>query len=294
MKTKIFFLFIIACLSSCSNQFVQKSVFIPMMHEKKELKTEITSGREGGGINSAYAFAKEFAIMLNGFSGYSNSSIYDHKYNYQAEAGLGYFKILRDSSYYETFIGGSRGWINSTYNRGAGEIASNMNLGFFGALNTNIPFPVLKGNLNGYSINGVGSYYTAFMQHTMGFGRTAANWNSFSWTIRLQYVAFDQYRENVIGMGQPVWYDVKVPGKLFFQPIITNKVGILSNLVLTVQAGLNFGISNTKIDLFNWDQVIFNASLEFTFYGDRKKTRKHYKSIFKKKDPKGFLQKGFY
>lgn len=262
------------------------------MKEKQQAKLEASCGREGFGFNSAYAFSDRFSVMLNGFSVFNNSTEYARKYNIQAEAALGYYKTFQDSFHYETFIGFSRGWLNSGYERPVSEFSRNLDRGIFNVSNSGISFPFTGRGSSNYPVNGYGTYYTAFMQHSFGFGRTRNNWNSFSWTFRAQYVKFDQYREDILTGNNSNWYKVNVPEKILIQPVLTDKIGLSNRFMLSINFGLNFDVSKSEIKLFSWNDMFCYAGLEFSFH--RKTSKPHvYRSIFPQRFRKNMFQKGY-
>jgi len=289
MRNKILFIFLpLLFLYSCSNLFVQKSVFVPLLKNKGETKVDASFGREGIGVNTAYAFTNCFSVMANGFSAFDNSTEYKNRYNYQAEFGLGYYKTFQDSFIYESFFGASRGWLNSTYDRSSFDFSRYYELGIFSPVNgglllLNIPTG------HSYSVNGYGNYYTTFMQHSFGMDRTLTNWNSFIWTLRLQYVKFDKYSETILLNNQQLLYNVFAPDKVFIQFMLADKIGITNDLVLSLQLGINFDATETS-EAFEWNKVFCYAGFEYTFQMKHIKKMNHkvlfkrkYKNIFQKR-----------
>jgi hypothetical protein len=232
------------------------------MEEKGELKTDVSSGREGISLNSAYAFSDHFSIMANGFSAYNNSSVYQNRSNLQAEIGLGFFKTFPQSYSYETFIGASRGKVNSDYSRPTDDLRQYWDMNIFSPANPallskNFPPPPA------YTINGYGNYYTVFMQHSVGFNRDSKSWNSFSWTFRGQYVNFDKYTESISGVTQSLLYNVRIPDKFFIQLLLTDKIGLSDHFMLTMQLGMNFDV-NESIEVVQWNRVFYSAGIAYT------------------------------
>lgn len=269
LKTYLLASIFLSCLFSCKNLYVQKSVFVPMLENKGDGKIEANLGREGWGVNSAYAPGEHFSVMLNGSSTFENSEQYDRKYNYQAEAGIGYFVNFLDSFHYETYAGISRGVLNSNYSRATEEMTKYLIQGFF-----SIPasmFNILS-NLNSltYSVNGRGSFNTAFMQHTIAI---TDQLNAVSLTARCQYIDFNNYEEGVIVRNNIVWYNVYAPPKLFIQPVITDKIAISDHLAFTLQFGLNIELHESE-NVFEWNKIFFYSGLEYTFHNTPKKLSK--------------------
>jgi hypothetical protein len=283
------YMILVVFFYSCSSQFVKKSVFVPLMKDKGETKIEGSYGYEGVNLNAAHAFSKHFGVMANGFSAFDNSTTYKSKYNYQLEGGLGFFTSFQDSFIYETFIGASRGWLHSTYTRNSGEMSNYYEQGIFNPTPPSLVFLHIPSG-HDYTAIGYGDYFTAFMQHSFGMSPTFTNWNSFIWTIRAEYVKFDKYNETVIINNQPLKYRVDVPYKTFLQVMLTDKVGLIPNLMFTIQAGLNFDVAVTT-DVFVWDKIFCYTGLQYTFQASKLKKRNH-KVLFKRKHHNMF-QRGY-
>lgn len=254
----IVLIMLICTLVSCKNLYVQKSVFVPFLKEKGEVKVEASFGREGVTVNSAYAVTDHIGVMLNGFSAFENSERYDRKYNYNLEAGIGYHMNFLDSFHYETYIGFGQGILNSDYDR----LRSDYNQSFIFFI---IPYNFLAFFTtlmnNSYRVNGSGNYNTAFFQHTLG---VSSEGNTFSLTGRAQYVRFDRYFESTTAGNQTYWYEVKSPAKLFIQPVLTDKIRIVDRLNLVLQIGANIDTDN-KNEVFEWNKFFYYAGFEYTF-----------------------------
>jgi hypothetical protein len=239
-----------------------------MMKKKGEIKAEVSYGREGIGLNSAYAVSDHVGVMLNGFSVFDNSAQYDRKYNYQVEAGLGYFTDFGDSFRYETYAGFSQGWLNSSYERIKQETDGRLLSVFFPMLAYADFLTILTTLNNTFEVNGAGTYYSAFMQHSVGVVSGA---NCFSFTGRVQYVKFGSYREEFRSGGTSYWLTVDAPPKIFIQPVLTDKIRIVHGVNLSLQAGINLEPWPTD-EVFEWNKVFFYAGVEFTL--DPKKWKK--------------------
>ena len=285
-ETLLYFVFL-SSLCSCSNLFIQKSVFVPLITHKGETKAEASCGKEGVNLNSAYAFSDNFCLMANGFSAFNNSSQYQNRTNFQAELGIGYYKTLQDSFTYETFIGASRGWVNSTYERFSDEFGRYNNMNIFSPVNASVSSLAIPSGHN-YTVNGYGNYFTTFMQHSFGMGRTSTNWNSFAWTIRTQYIKFDQYQETIKSFSGNNIYNVYSPDKLFIQFLITDKIGITNDLLFTLQIGINFDVTET-VEVFQWNKLFCSLGAEYNFHFKEKNIRKvHFKKRYRNLFQRGY------
>jgi hypothetical protein len=245
-------------LGSCKNLYVQKNVFVPAFREKGELKLEGTLAREGASYNIGYAPGEHIGLMLNGLTVYDNGGGYQTKYNQQFEGAVGYYTTFMDSLSFECYAGGTRGWLNSSYDRPVNEIGRFAAFGVIGAafFTGFFPFLFFSETMN---VNGTGSYYSTFLQNSIVIHSEG---NTFSFTGRVQEIHFDSYKEEGYDLnGKPFWYNVNVPSKLFLQPVVTDKIMLTPGLDLSLQLGLNLDPYN-KIDAFQWNTLFFNIGLQ--------------------------------
>jgi hypothetical protein len=264
----VFFACMMLMLCSCRNLFVQKSVFVPLLKEQGEMKAEVSCGPEGAGINSAYAVNDRFSVMLNTFGTFRNSDVYDRKYNIQFETAIGYYKVFPDSLCYEVYAGLGRGWLSTDHQRPVEEFGRNLDIGIFSPRNgtfASVPF-LVDHSAYTYRVNAKGSYLTAFLQHDFGMVKSSSKGNSIVWTLRAQYVLFDHYREKVLTGDRTFDYDVYPREKLFIQPVLTDKINISRQWMITLQAGMNFDVTDNTADVFEWNRVFCYAGVQYTFY----------------------------
>lgn len=272
MKTLTSKIGLIGCLvlafSSCKNLYIQKNVFVPLLKEKGELKVEGNLGREAVSLNTAYAFNNHFSVMLNGFSTLDNSAQYKRKYNYQAEGALGYYKSFRDSIHFESYVGYSRGVFDSDFDRSTGELKS-MDDVLFGYYFGVLAFLYLLDEKY-VRVNATGTYQTAFFQNSIS---VISPKSSTSFTARAQYIQFNNYMEEGTANGQKIKYYINMPPRIFFQPVITNKLNIVRNIRAVGQFGYNIPLfegSNTR-EVFEWNKMFFSVGIELGLSPKKKK-----------------------
>lgn len=261
---------LVLALSSCKNLYVQKSVFVPLLKEKGELKADVNLGREAISANAAYAFSPKFSGMLGGFSTIDNSGQYKRNYNYQAEAAIGYYKVFRDSIHFESYLGASKGIFDNEYERVTNDL-SKVDLDdavfktYFGPL-----FLFLLAIPRTEMVNATGSYQSAFFQNSISY---LGPKSSSTFTARLQYIQFNNYREEGTFNGNRVWYYINIPPKIFLQPVITNKIKLAGNLNTVIQFGYNISLFEGAghYDAFQWNNVFYSVGIEMAFQTQKKK-----------------------
>lgn len=250
---------VVLAVSSCKNLYVQKNVFVPLLKEKGELKVDASLGREAVSFNTAYAFSPKFSVMLNGFSTIDNSAQYKRKYNYQAEGALGYFKSFRDSIHFESYLGYSRGVFDSDFDRSTGELKK-MDDVLFGYYFGLLSFLYLLDEKY-VRVNATGTYQSGFFQNSIS---VLSPKSSTTFTARVQYVQFNNYKEQGTVNGQKIWYYINIPPRLLFQPVITNKMTIVKNINVVGQFGYNIPLFEGGItrEMFEWNKMFFSVGFE--------------------------------
>ena len=82
----------------------------------------------------------------------------------------------------------------------------------------------------------------------------------------MQYVKYSKHEEQGEYKGEHFWYGIKVPGNLFLQPVITNKVSLSKNVAVTAQLGYNVELFKNKSqkEVFEWNAVFYSIGMEFS------------------------------
>lgn len=125
MKIKHFFylsfIIISIVIQSCATAYIPNRVNSPLFEDKNEFKSDITLGRNGYDVQTAYSPIKGMGVMLNGcFSSTSkdtsNNNYHSHKY---AEAALGYYMpVFNNGAVFEVYAGYGMGQTQTYYDWG--------------------------------------------------------------------------------------------------------------------------------------------------------------------------------
>jgi hypothetical protein len=264
-------LFLLA--TACKNLYVQKSVFVPILKEKGDLRVDANLGKQNFGINTAYAFHDHFSIMVNGFGTIENNEGKQRKYNRQLEFGIGTQKVFKDSFHFESFIGGSQGWFQTDFDRATGSLKVLNVAPIYGFLYY-LAFPFFS--IPEFErVNASGNYQTVFFQNSL---TAQSRHTSSTFTARLLMVRYKRYIEEGVFNGQSYGYRIGIPQKVFFQPVITNKFGADHYFKLTTQFGYNIELNKKEtLDAFEWNKFFFSIGLEFGIQTHRKKRTKRFR-----------------
>lgn len=254
-------------LSSCKNLYVQKNLFVPILKEKGELKIEGSLGREAVSVNTAYAFADHFSCMLNGFGALDNSAQYKRNYNYQFETALGFQTVFKDSLHFESYLGVSKGWLDSDFDRATGELKY-FDLSVPGHIYASY-FWFLFFIRDTERVNAKATYQSVFFQNSISIFSKST---STTFTARAQYIQFNGYEEEGEYNGEKIWYGINIPPKLFFQPALTNKIKLYDKVNLVTQFGYNIALFDgpNHRDVFQWNNMFCSLGIEVGLNTKRK------------------------
>lgn len=270
INPKLMVVVLALALSSCKNLYVQKNVFVPLLKEKGELKVDGSLGREAVSVNTAYALHDNFSCMLNAFSTLDNSDQYKRNYSYQLEAALGFQKVFRDSLHFESYLGASRGWFDTDFDRATGEL-KHFDIFWPHYLFGSYIFLIFLSQ-EYERVNARGSYQTFFFQNSISI---FSKLSSTTFTARAQYIQFNEYKEEGEYNGQKIWYGITIPPKIFLQPVLTNKIRIYNTINGVGQFGYNIPLFEgpSHRDVFQWNNMFYSIGIEIGL--DTKRWKKY-------------------
>lgn len=255
-------------ISSCSNLYIQQSVYVPLLKEKGDLKAEGSFGREGMNLHAAYAMGKHTSIMAGYFNAFSKSNAYRNTYNHSADIALGAHFKLGESVLYETHLGIGKGWINSSYERLTSSYYNDAFIAmiFFPYL----PFFPFFGFWETENVRGKGTFNTVYWQHSLGI--IATDHNEVAFTVRAQHVKVNEYQELLTSYNNPnYYYYIRVPERLFIQPVLSDKLRLFDELYLTMQLGLNLETDAPEEEVFEWNKIWWYCGLQFQINTQKKR-----------------------
>ncbi|NVO02342.1 MAG: hypothetical protein HXX09_06525 [Bacteroidetes bacterium] len=132
MKALVNLLLLIAFISiySCAPLYAPNAINVPLFSEKGEIQANISGGRNGYDLMTAYSITDHLAVMLNGQ--YQNRtrenvnvSTKDYRQRTFGEAGFGYYMKLNEKTRFEAFGGGGLGNAASYVENGLTDVRAN-------------------------------------------------------------------------------------------------------------------------------------------------------------------------
>jgi len=233
MKIKTIAAAICILSSSCAPVYIPNAVNSPLFGEQGEMHINAQAGTNGLDLQTAYAVAPHFALMLNG--SYMNESSDDpefsdyHKHLF-GEAGLGFYTALRGAGRFEIYGG-----------LGMGEAISYDEYLFF-----EIP----------QALRARGQYHRAFLQ--TGIGASTDIFDG-GFVVRAAYVRFNHFTADYL--DDTLQKDV-TEDNFYFEPVLYARIG-WKWIKFQIQGGLSFPM--TEESVLEHQPFLINMGLAFHF-----------------------------